>query len=561
MLLRLLSAAVLAVGLAAPASAGEKLIQKVYHVADLVVPIPNADTVVLTKSDCSACPAAKKEQTLEAELMKLIQYTVAPGTWSEAGGPGKLDYYPPAYALVATHSPEVHEELGGLLETMRKLQERSITFDVKLIQVPEEAFERIGVDFDLEGNGGSCKTLSVQTRCVQDPLQCLALAARWLPQRAIVLSEQQAFRVLEGLQKDRRASILTQPKVTMQEGQPAYVQCETVHHFVTDMKEMKVNGQTVWSPVQTSEVIGNKFGLQGSVTTDGKLVCVHVKGSVSTLDPEVPLVPVTSFITPVFEGGSAGQPIPFTQFIQKPRIEKLTVEKTLAIPNGGTALIHCGEITTTTRTECGSPVLSKIPYVNRLFKNVGCGRETCHLLMLVTPRVRIGCGEEQAECKPTVGGCLGNGIGAVLGTVRDQGCCAAAKCATTTAACATPCQASAAKPQAAPRGSLTLGIGINSKGGLQGTIVLSGPPGEAKCCVEASPCPFAEIVEMTQAGVSEDVIINQIRTTGVRYTLTGAQIVQLHRSGVGERVIIEMQNTRFVADPVMTTGQLAPTCR
>ena len=106
---------------------------------------------------------------------------------------------------------------------------------------------------------------------------------------------------------------------------------------------------------------------------------------------------MTSTVTPIYEVGAQGTPIAFTQYIQKPRIEKLVVEKTLAIPDGGTALIHCGEMTTTTRSEYGPPVLSKVPYVNRLFKNVGVGNETCHLLMLVTPRARLGCGEEQAE--------------------------------------------------------------------------------------------------------------------------------------------------------------------
>jgi hypothetical protein len=67
---------------------------------------------------------------------------------------------------------------------------------------------------------------------------------------------------------------------------------------------------------------------------------------------------------------------PETKNVQKPHIERLAVEKTLAIPDGGTALIHCGRMTVAGRNEYGPPVLSKIPYVNRLFKNVGYGRET-----------------------------------------------------------------------------------------------------------------------------------------------------------------------------------------
>ena len=41
------------------------------------------------------------------------------------------------------------------------------------------------------------------------------------------------------------------------------------------------------------------------------------------------------------------------------------------------------------------PILSKLPYINRLFKNVGIGRETQSLMMMVTPRIIIQ--EEEEE--------------------------------------------------------------------------------------------------------------------------------------------------------------------
>ena len=41
------------------------------------------------------------------------------------------------------------------------------------------------------------------------------------------------------------------------------------------------------------------------------------------------------------------------------------------------------------RTERGVPFLSNVPYVNRLFKNVGIGHETQNLMMMVTPRIII----------------------------------------------------------------------------------------------------------------------------------------------------------------------------
>ena len=104
----------------------------------------------------------------------------------------------------------------------------------------------------------------------------------------------------------------------------------------------------------------------------------------------VPLFPVTTFITPVFEGGAQGQPIPFTQFIQQPQFSSVTIQTTVAVPDGGTVIMGGLKTLSEGRNEFGPPVLSKLPYVNRLFKNVGYGRETETVFLMVTPRVIVG---------------------------------------------------------------------------------------------------------------------------------------------------------------------------
>ncbi len=47
------------------------------------------------------------------------------------------------------------------------------------------------------------------------------------------------------------------------------------------------------------------------------------------------------------------------------------------------------------RTMYGVPILNKIPYVSRLFKNSGVGRETESVMLMVTPRIIIQ--EEEEE--------------------------------------------------------------------------------------------------------------------------------------------------------------------
>jgi hypothetical protein len=90
--------------------------------------------------------------------------------------------------------------------------------------------------------------------------------------------------------------------------------------------------------------------------------------------------------------------VPFTQFIQQPRVNHLDVSITKSIPDGQTLVVYCGQQEHETRWETGPPILSKIPYVNRLFKRTGYSTETQHVLLLVTPRVFVNSETEAKSC-------------------------------------------------------------------------------------------------------------------------------------------------------------------
>jgi len=59
------------------------------------------------------------------------------------------------------------------------------------------------------------------------------------------------------------------------------------------------------------------------------------------------------------------------------------------VPDGGTVLLGGLKTLAEGRNEFGPPVLSKIPYINRLFRNQAFGREAQSIMILVTPRIII----------------------------------------------------------------------------------------------------------------------------------------------------------------------------
>jgi general secretion pathway protein D len=82
--------------------------------------------------------------------------------------------------------------------------------------------------------------------------------------------------------------------------------------------------------------------------------------------------------------------------VQLPQFAITSVSTTVSVPDGGTILLGGIKRLSEGRNERGVPLLSKFPYVNRLFRNVGIGRTTQSLMMMVTPRIII---QEEEEAR------------------------------------------------------------------------------------------------------------------------------------------------------------------
>ncbi len=52
-----------------------------------------------------------------------------------------------------------------------------------------------------------------------------------------------------------------------------------------------------------------------------------------------------------------------------------------------------------------------------------------------------------------------------------------------------------------------------------------------------------EIIALTKEGISEDVIISQMKATGSHFTLSSDDIIELKKAGVSEKVISAMIKT------------------
>jgi type II secretory pathway component GspD/PulD (secretin) len=137
--------------------------------------------------------------------------------------------------------------------------------------------------------------------------------------------------------------------------------------------------------------------IQPVVSADRRFVRLNIQQSFTNLISGTQQIPITTIITPVFENGGQGQPVPFTQFLQQPRFSNLETQTVVVVPDGGTVVMGGLKYMTEGRNEFGPPVLGKIPYLNRLFRNVAYGREGRSILIMVTPRVIINREEQERQ--------------------------------------------------------------------------------------------------------------------------------------------------------------------
>jgi hypothetical protein len=106
-------------------------------------------------------------------------------------------------------------------------------------------------------------------------------------------------------------------------------------------------------------------------------------------------------------------------------------------------------------------------------------------------------------------------------------------------------------------------------GGLTGAAVDNAEHKAEARAAARQVASLHDVVTLTQSGVSDDVIINQIRTGGVVYNLSAQDIVYLNNNGVREPVIRELQATAYrpprhvytavpVAQPVYVVRPVPP---
>ena len=366
-------------------------------------------------------------------LIRLIQSTID-GDWEADGGSDTIEAFQSNLSLVVGASQETHEAIAELLTSLRALQNLQVTIEVRFMTLSDNFFERIGVDFSIgiDNNAdtippedqGKSTTIGISSISPLTPTADLDVRFNQssftsaVPQFGIpdtsggrfglaILSDIEMFFLLEAAQGDSRTNVLQAPKVTMYDGQTATINDTAQRPFVTSLVPVVGDFAVAHQPIIVVLSEGTNLSVQSVVMPDKRFVRLTMvpmftrvsdadrtftfSGSRTTRSGSTILDPDGN---PTDTRDDEEQTTVGTT-VQLPTFAVTSVSTTVTVPDGGTILLGGIKRLREGRTERGVPLLNKLPYINRLFKNVGIGRETNTLMFTVTPRIIIPEEEEQ----------------------------------------------------------------------------------------------------------------------------------------------------------------------
>jgi type II secretory pathway component GspD/PulD (secretin) len=212
------------------------------------------------------------------------------------------------------------------------------------------------------------------------------------------LSDLEVFLFLTAAQGDVRSNILQAPKVTTFNGALATIQNTQTLYYVSELIPIVGPGSVAFLPIPAPFNNGVLLSVTPVVSADRRYVRMTLAPTFTALE---------SFFTvavPAAVGGSGlgGGATSVNATIQLPQFTVTTVSTTVTVPDGGTVLLGGVKRLQENRTEYGVPVLAKTPLLNRLFRNIGIGRQTSSLMLMVTPRIIILEEEEERLGIPTI---------------------------------------------------------------------------------------------------------------------------------------------------------------
>jgi len=387
----------------------EPLELRVYDVRDLLINLEDRQDltaqVETTAFEEGTVVAGEGKDTFDRvkEIINVITSTIKPASWSANDGKGMIAAREGMLGdIVVTHVVDVHRRIEDLLAALRSSADLQIVIEARFIAVSDNFLEEVGhniLNFDTtrsrpseSGAGasppGSNAAGGEEGGIFTEAANTFAGTGVAAGTNGLNLSYQilngfflEGF--LRAVQESDEAETITAPRITLSNTQRGTIKVVTTESYISSYTIVSQTPQPVMSEIDE----GTTFNVRPVVSADRKYVYLEVHPIIT----DVTLAETTfNTVGPVTSGDTGGQVAANT--IQRPQTVKQELSVTVCVPDKGILMIGGLGKSSVTKTSNGTPILSKIPIIKRLFSSNKIDRDITtsgNLIILIKPTILI----------------------------------------------------------------------------------------------------------------------------------------------------------------------------
>lgn len=345
-------------------------------------------------------------------IMTMIQEAIEPMSWLINGGEGTIALAPDNKGLIIRQTPRVHEQIQGLMEDLRESLGQQVSIEARFLFVTENFLEDIGLGVSnlyIKGSGISSKLgdliFETDSYGISSPEKldfpgnlttefaktgvAPAIELMGGVKYGSILDDLAVSFFLRATQAHRDAKMLTAPRITVRNGERAYVTVGKQISYISNWTFTTTTAATGGQPTTLVTEIANPTPLSASSG-----VTLEVRPTISDDKKYVDIRIRTNYTKVKLNDFSYKSPtnVPYT--IQLPTWEPSITETHVSVPDGGTLLIGGQKLGAEVNREAGVPGLSKVPLLGRLFSARTKTKDQDVLLILVKPTIML---QQEAE--------------------------------------------------------------------------------------------------------------------------------------------------------------------
>jgi len=389
----------------------EPLELRVYDVRDLLINLEDrqnltaqVEPTAFYEEGAGATGAGESKDTFDRvkEIINLITSTIKPASWSVNGGKGMIAAREGMLGdIVVTHIVNIHKQVEDLLAALRSSADLQVVIEARFVAVSDNFLEELGhniLEFDTTssrpsetdpGGGGSNAAGGKEEGIFTEAGEIFAGTGVAAGANGLNLSYQilngfflEGF--LRAVQESSEAETVTAPRITLSNTQRGTIKVVTTESYIESFTIVSQTPQPVMAEIDE----GTTFNVRPIVSADRKYVYLEVHPVIT----DVTLLETEFQTIGNVPAGGGGTGEPARNIIQRPQTIKQELSVTVCVPDKGILIIGGLGKSSETKTSSGTPILSKIPIIKRLFSSNKIDRDITtlgNLIILIKPTILI----------------------------------------------------------------------------------------------------------------------------------------------------------------------------